>query len=125
VDPFVRHPDRPVWRLSVPPQSAPEVVARIAARIAGGESDLYYFDWGGGLIWLAQPHWAEQADTAVRSTLADCGGHATLVRASDEVLATTLVFQPPDPAKAMITERVKDSFDPLRILNPGHMYPGL
>jgi len=125
VDPFVRHPDRPVWRLSVPPQSAPEVVARIAARIAGGESGLYYFDWGGGLIWLAQPHWAEQADTAVRSALVECGGHATLVRASDEVQLAVPVFQPPDTATAMITERVKDSFDPQRVLNPGRMYANI
>ncbi len=74
---------------------------------------------------MAQPHWAEQADTAVRSALVECGGHATLVRASDEVQLAVPVFQPPDTATAMITERVKDSFDPLRILNPGHMYPGL
>ena len=129
VDPFLRHPDCPVWRLSVPPHSAPGVVARIAAGIAGGiaggQSPLYYFDWGGGLIWLALPQWAEQADVALRSALVDCGGHATLVRAPDEVQPALLVFQPLDPAKEAITERVKDSFDPQRILNPGRMYAGL
>ena len=77
---------------------------------------------------MAQPQWAEQADTAVtavRSALVESGGHATLVRASDEAQLAGPVFQPPDTATAMITERVKDSFDPRRILNPGHMYPGL
>ncbi len=121
VEPFVGHPGRPVWRLSVPPRSAPKIVARIA----DGESGVYYYDWGGGLIWLALPHWAEPSDAAVRAALVESGGHATLVRAPDEVRATSPVFQPLDPAKAMITERVKDSFDPHRILNPGRMYAGL
>jgi glycolate oxidase FAD binding subunit len=47
------------------------------------------------------------------------------VRAPDEVQPALLVFQPLDPAKEAITERVKDSFDPQRILNPGRMYAGL
>jgi glycolate oxidase FAD binding subunit len=122
VQPFVGDPGRPVWRLSVPPQSAPDVVARIAGGEQGG---LYYYDWGGGLIWLALPDGVAPSDAAVRSALGAGGGHATLVRAPHEVRASTPVFQPPDPAKARITERVKDSFDPQRILNPGRMYAGL
>lgn len=125
VDPFVRHPDSPVWRLSVPPHSAPGVVARIAAGTTGDQNPLYYFDWGGGLIWLALPQGAGQADVALRSALVDCGGHAILVRAPDEVQPAVAVFQPLDSAKEIITERVKDSFDPQRVLNPGRMYAGL
>ena len=121
VDPFLRHPDGPVWRLSVPPNSAPDVIARLAQ----DEAPLYYLDWGGGLIWLARPHGDGQADMSLRTALADCGGHATLVRASEEVQAAMPVFQPLDPANAALTERVKDSFDPRRILNPGRMYAGL
>ncbi len=121
VEPFVQRPERPVWRISVPPQAGPAV----AARVADGENGLYYFDWGGGLIWLALPHWAEPAHTAVRAAIAEAGGHATLIRAPDEARAATPVFQPLDPAKAALTERVKDGFDPHRILNPGRMYAGL
>jgi glycolate oxidase FAD binding subunit len=121
VDPFLRLPECPVWRLSVPPRSAPEVLARLTQ----DQAPPYYFDWGGGLIWLAQPHWQDQADTAIRAALTDCGGHATLVRAPDELQAATPVFQPLDPAKAALTERVKDGFDPQRVLNPGRMYGGL
>jgi glycolate oxidase FAD binding subunit len=35
------------------------------------------------------------------------------------------VFQPQEPAKAALTERVKDGFDPNRVLNPGRMYAGV
>jgi glycolate oxidase FAD binding subunit len=33
------------------------------------------------------------------------------------------VFQPQPPALAALTQRVKEAFDPLGILNPGRMYP--
>jgi len=123
VRPFVDPPGRPVWRLSVPPQSAPKVVARIAD--GGDHYGDHYYDWGGGLIWLALSDAAAPADGPVRAALGDCGGHATLVRAPRELRAAASVFQPPDPAKARIVERLKDSFDPHRILNPGRMYAGL
>lgn len=115
-------PDTVLWRLSVPPSAGPAVAARIAA---DGQA-LYYFDWAGGLIWLALP--LASADTGaalVRGALADGGGHATLLRAPAEVRAAVPVFQPQDAASAALTARVKDSFDPNRVLNPGRMYAGL
>ena len=51
------------------------------------------------------------------------GGHATLVRASAELRRAVPVFQPQEPALARLSARVKDSFDPQRILNRGRMYP--
>jgi len=120
VEPFVAYPERPVWRLSVPPGSAPQVTARIA----GGEGAVFYYDWGGGLIWMALSDPSDSREEAVRSALFESGGHATLVRAAAEVRAATSVFQPLQPAMAMISERIKDSFDPQRILNPGRMYAG-
>jgi glycolate oxidase FAD binding subunit len=34
------------------------------------------------------------------------------------------VFEPQDAALAALTRRVKDGFDPKRILNPGRMWAG-
>ncbi|MDX1402364.1 MAG: 2-hydroxy-acid oxidase, partial [Kiloniellales bacterium] len=119
VKPFVGDRALAVWRLSVPPQAGPEVVARAA----GGAA--YFYDWGGGLIWLSPAPEADPGGGAIRSAVAERGGHATLVRAPAEVRASVAVFQPVDQAKARIVERVKDSFDPRRVLNPGRMYAGL
>ncbi len=121
VAPFVRRPELPVWRISVPPRAGPAV----AARLAGAPGCLHFYDWGGGLVWLAPPDPADPRDAAVRAAVAEAGGHATLVRASGELRADTPVFQPQDPAKAALSGRVKDSFDPHRVLNPGRMYAGL
>ena len=48
-----------------------------------------------------------------------------LVRAPDALRAAVPVFEPPDPALAALSARVKDGFDPRRILNPGRMYQGV
>ncbi|MEO3431112.1 glycolate oxidase subunit GlcE [Pelagibius sp. CAU 1746] len=119
VRPFVGREDLAVWRISVAPTAGPGV----AAAIGGG--DVFY-DWGGGLIWLALPATADAGAGQVRAAVAAAGGgHATLVRAPLELRAAGAVFQPQDAAKAMLSEKVKDGFDPKRVLNPGRMYAGL
>ena len=121
VRPFVTQPERLVWRISVPPQAGPQVVAALA----GGEGALYYLDWGGGLVWLALPASKDGGHEAVRAALRDCGGHATLIRGPETLRAAVPVFQPQDSAMAALTKRVKDGFDPRRVLNPGRMVAGL
>ena len=53
-----------------------------------------------------------------------CGGHATLIRAPAALRAAIDVFEPQDAALAALTKRVKDSFDPQGVLNPGRMWAG-
>ncbi len=119
--PFVAKPEHAVWRLSLAPQHGPAV----AAEIADGLEVPHYYDWAGGLLWLALPMGDDAEQARVRAAIAARGGHATLIRAAEAVRAAADVFQPQDPANAALTERVKDSFDPRRILNPGRMYPGV
>jgi glycolate oxidase FAD binding subunit len=118
---FVAHPERHVWRLSVPPAAGAEVVDRILGRLVGHA----FYDWGGGLIWLALAASADAGEPVVRGALQLAGGHATLIRATAEVRARVPVFQPQPPALAALTRRVKQGFDPGRILNPGRMYEGV
>jgi glycolate oxidase FAD binding subunit len=118
---FVDEPERLIWRLSVPPAAGAEVVARIARDL--DVSALY--DWAGGLVWLALEGADEAGHAQVRAALAEVGGHALLVRAPAEVRAAVPVFQPQAPALAALTARVKESFDPRGVLNPGRMYAAL
>ncbi len=104
-----------LWRLSVPPASGAAVAA--ALDLPGR---AYYYDWGGGLIWLALPPAADAHADHVRAALTG-GGHATLVRAPDAVRAAVPVFQPQPPSLAALSRRVKEAFDPRGILNPGRM----
>jgi glycolate oxidase FAD binding subunit len=60
----------------------------------------------------------------VRQATRAFGGHATLIRAPLALRAATDVFEPQPSALAALTQRVKDSFDPKGILNPGRMWAG-
>ena len=112
---------RVVWRLSVPPSEG----ARVVARITAAADAMAYYDWGGGLVWLSLPPSADGGAAIVRDAVAEAGGHATLMRADAGLRGATAVFQPQEAALAGLTRRVKDGFDPRRILNPGRMYAGV
>ena len=119
VQPFVTAQDRPLWRVSLPPAQG----HRLAERITPAAQMFY--DWGGGLIWVAMPFANEPDVGSIRAAAAEIGGHATLIRAPASVRASVEVFQPEAPALAALTRRVKESFDPRRVLNPGRMWAGV
>jgi glycolate oxidase FAD binding subunit len=119
--PFAHFADRPLWRLSVPPAAGALIIERIRQKSAGDME--WYYDQVGGLIWL-QLTGDAQAD-AVRAAIKPSGGYATLMRATPAVRAAVPVFQPQDAALAALTRRIKESFDPRQVLNPGRMYAGV
>ena len=113
---------RPLWRLSTVPARG----AELGAMIAAGESNArVIYDWAGGLVWVELAPSDDAGAALVRSAVAAAGGHATLVRAPASVRATLDVFSVPDTATAALTRRVKNSFDPNRLLNPGRMWAGV
>jgi glycolate oxidase FAD binding subunit len=94
-----------LWRMSVP--------SHASAIILRGEQLI---EWGGSQRWLK----VDDADAdSIRRTVAASGGHATLFRGGDKSVG---VFHPLAPAVAKIHERLKQSFDPAGIFNPGRMY---
>src|SRR5579883_575894 len=119
VNPVTDEQDRAVWRISVAPQKGPDVAAAIATAL-----DAHvFFDWGGGLLWCSVAESAAEGGAeTVRAATKSAGGHATLVRASAELRRRIAVFEPQPPALAALSRRIKEGFDPKRILNPGRMY---
>ncbi len=115
-----------VWRISVPPASGAAYIETLKKNLGDQSGDLrYFFDWSGGLIWLALPEEKDAQLLAVRDALSGSGGHATLIRASTDLRSRVAVFQPLDPGIATLSSRVKNSFDPQGIMNPGRMYAGV
>jgi glycolate oxidase FAD binding subunit len=110
----------PVWRIVCPPASG-GALGQALARDTGG--DVFY-DWGGGLIWAALPPRPDAEAGLVRARVDAVGGHATLLRASDEVRRNVDVFHPQPGGLAALSERVRHSFDPKNILNRGRLTRG-
>jgi glycolate oxidase FAD binding subunit len=110
----------PVWRIVCPPASGGALGQQLARETGG---DVIY-DWGGGLIWVALPPKSDAQAARVRSRVEAAGGHATLIRAGEEVRRHLDVFQPQAAGLAALAERVRQSFDPRNILNRGRMARG-
>jgi glycolate oxidase FAD binding subunit len=107
---------RMVWKISVPPSASSAIIAKLKAQI-----DLrYFFDWAGGLIWL---DCAGEYSHIIRTAIGD--GHALLIRAPDDVRMQCEVFHPQPRSLAALSARIKNSFDPKGLLNPGRMYKGV
>jgi glycolate oxidase FAD binding subunit len=109
-------PSKAIWRVSVPANAGPALAAATV-----GE---YFLDWGGGLVWLATDPAGDGGAASIRAALHGTG-HATLIRGPLALRAAVSVFEPQEPALAALSARVKDGFDPRRILNPGRMYAGV
>ena len=110
----------PVWRIVCPPASG-GVLGQALARDSGG--DVIY-DWGGGLIWAALPPKPDALAGLVRQRVEAAGGHASLIRASEQTRRDVEVFHPQAGGLAALSQRVRHSFDPKTILNRGRMLRG-
>lgn len=93
----------PLWRVSVAP-ACPEVDL-------DGE---YLADWGGALRWVKTNLDAEQVQARVTAV----GGNALLFRSAQK---NTMTLTTLSPAIVKLHQRIKASFDPGSVFNPGYL----
>lgn len=106
VAPLAPPTELPLWRLSVPPTEGPAILA--------AAEGFAFADWAGGLIWIASSQ-----PPQIKS------GARMLVRAPEGGRSALPFLASPDDGLERLIGRVKASFDPKRILNPGRMYEGV
>lgn len=112
--------DEAVWRISVPPSAAPALAERLAPL-----SPRLLMDWGGGLVWAGVSAEGDAGAKSIHGAAKAAGGYATLIRAPEAVRGAVDVFAPPAGPAMALQQRIKASFDPDGILNPGRMYRGM
>ena len=125
VQPLLGAADSIVWRLCPAPSKSPALLRRLQASLPDVEA---FYDWGGGLLWFSLAAATAGPDCAakfVRAAMAELGGVATLLRAPDADRGKVDVFEPAIGPLGALTRRVKASFDPHGILNPGRMQEGV
>jgi glycolate oxidase FAD binding subunit len=113
--------ERAVWRISTAPTKGPDVAAQVAHTLDA----RWYYDWSGGLLWIAADAAGDAGAAAIRAATRQHGGHGTLVRAPAEVRAVVDMFEPLSAPLMQLTAGIKTAFDPAGIFNPGRMYAGV
>ena len=84
----------------------------------------YFLDWGGSLICLQIEEINTKMLKEIKDIIQKATGYLTVIKIEEDMKATIDVFTV-DPIKYKISEKIKKSFDPKRILNPGKMYSGI
>ncbi len=100
-----------LWRISCKPATMPITIKGITV------SD-WLLDWGGAQRWLV----GDIEAGGVRDLVLSQGGHATYFRGINNNVD---VFQPLSQPMLALQQRLKKSFDPQGLFNPGRMYAAL
>ena len=84
----------------------------------------YFLDWGGSLIWLELEKINLKTLREIKEIAQEHSGYCTIIKVEEDLKASADIFTI-DPIKYKISEKIKKSFDPKRIFNPGKMYSGI
>ena len=106
-------------RIVVPVSETLNVIQKLKAFDAN-----YFLDWGGSLIWLELEKINLKTLREIKKIAQEHSGYCTIIKVEEDLKASTDIFTI-DPIKYKISEKIKKSFDPKRIFNPGKMYSGI
>ena len=107
-----------ILRIVVPPAECVNLIYQLSNKYK------YYLDWGGALIWMEAFELSEQMFMSIRKKVVKLGGYITMIKNSNYLPYVEDVFTI-NRDRFNISQNIKKSFDPKRILNPGKMYRGI
>jgi glycolate oxidase FAD binding subunit len=105
-------------RVVVPPSKGPKLMQFL------GNKYKYYIDWCGSLYWIEVQSKKNSKVSDIKKLTKELGGYLTIIKTSDEYDYEETIFTV-DDTRLLISEKIKKSFDPKRIFNPGKMYRGI
>jgi len=107
-----------ILRIVIPPSECVNLVYQLSNQFK------YYLDWGGALMWMEAYELSEEMFESIRRKVVKLGGYVTMIKNSDYLPYVEEVFTI-NRDIFNISQNIKKSFDPKRILNPGKMYTGI
>ena len=84
----------------------------------------YYIDWCGSLFWIEVLEEENIQIKAMKETIINLGGYLTIVKKSESLSSDIDLFTVND-TRLLLSQKIKKSFDPKKLLNPGKMYRDL
>ena len=115
---FFSNTKNSIIRIVIPPSACVHLIYQFSNKFK------YYLDWGGSLIWLEAFELSEDMFESIRKKVVKLGGYVTMIKNSDYLPYVEDVFTI-NRDRFYISQNIKKSFDPKRILNPGKMYTGI
>lgn len=107
-----------IIRIVIPPSECGKLIYQFSNKFK------YYLDWGGALIWVEAYELSEEMFDSIRKKVVKIGGYVTMIKNSNYLPYVEDVFTI-NRERFNISQNIKKSFDPKRILNPGKMYTGI
>jgi len=107
-----------ILRIVIPPSECVNLIFELPSKFK------YFLDWGGALIWMEACEISEQKFESIRKKVIKHNGYISMIKYSDDLPYVEDVFTI-NRERFNISQNIKKSFDPKRILNPGKMYTGI
>jgi len=105
-------------RVVIPPSKSNKLMQYL------GNKYKYYIDWCGSLYWIEVQAKKNSKVREIKKLIKEIGGYLTIIKKSNEFDYEETIFTV-DDTRLLISEKIKKSFDPKRIFNPGKMYRGI
>ncbi len=107
-----------IIRIVIPPSECANLIYQFSNKFK------YYLDWGGASVWIEAFELSEQMFESIRRKVVKVGGYLMMIKNSDYLPYVEDVFTI-NRDRFNLSQNIKKSFDPKRILNPGKMYTGI
>jgi len=105
-------------RVVIPPSKGNELMQYL------GNKYKYYVDWCGSLYWIEVQAKKNDKIGEIKKLIKELEGYLTIIKTSNEFDYEETIFTV-DNIRLLVSEKIKKSFDPKRIFNPGKMYRGI
>ena len=105
-------------RVVIPPSNGIKLMKHL------GDKYKYYIDWCGALYWIEIQSKKINKIVEIKKIVRKFGGYLTIIKTSLDYDYEESIFTV-DNTRLLVSEKIKKSFDPKRIFNPGKMYRGI
>ena len=117
---FFNNSNNVVAKIVLPPLNTDQLMNKFE-----NEELKYVVDWAGNLIWVELPENDSVLLKHLRTEILKLSGHMTIIKAPNHVRIREDFLTTVDENIKVLSLKIKESFDPKKILNPVKMYSGI
>ena len=102
-------------RIVIPPSKCIDLMEYL------GSEYKYYIDWCGSIFWIEIADITQKKLSTIKNYIIKLSGYLTVIKIPKNLISIKDVFTI-DDTRLQISKKIKESFDPKGIFNPGKIY---